>query len=133
MEQRGAFTFASPGGRWLLLDQPQADGAVPALGDEQTVLWALGKKLGDTLPYTDERGQTFTLRIVGVLASSILQGSLLISEQHFTARFPSTAGYRVFLIDAPEGRSAEVAGTLSRALQDRGDPTAASARPGSRK
>ena len=120
MEQRGAFRFVSPGGHWMLLDQPQPDGVVPAIGDEQTVMWALGKKLGDTLPYTDERGQTFDIRIVGVLGSSILQGSLLISEKQFIAHFPSTAGYRVFLVDAPAGRSADVAEALSRALQDRG-------------
>ena len=80
----------------------------------------MGKKLGDTLPYTDERGQTFMLRIVGVLAGSILQGNLLIAEQDFTARFPSTAGYREFLVDAPAQRSVDVAETLSQVLQDRG-------------
>ena len=138
LERRRAFTFAQaletgrparpPAGRfaaraghgWLLLQQPQPGGAVPAIGDEQTIAWALGKKLGDTLPYTDERGQTFMLRIVGVLAGSILQGNLLIAEQDFTARFPSTAGYREFLVDAPAQRSVDVAETLSQVLQDRG-------------
>lgn len=106
--------------RWLLLNQPQSDGAVPVIGDEQTIVWALGKKLGDTLPYTDEQGRTFTLRIVGVLASSMLQGSLLISEQNFVAHFPTTGGYRAFLVDASAARAAEVSVALSRALQDRG-------------
>jgi len=141
LEQRQAFSFAqtqTSGGlgpacptqnkvgrdgsslRWLLLNQPQPDGTVPAIGDEQTVVWGLGKKLGDTLPYTDDSGHTFTLRIVGVLANSILQGSLLISEEHFVELFPLSGGYRAFLMDAPSARAAEVAATLSRALQDRG-------------
>jgi len=126
LAKRGAFAFVGQASslptekgratkmvapQWELLDQP--GDAVPAIGDEATVRWALGKKLGDTLPYTDERGRTFQLRIVGVLANSILQGSLVISEKNFTERFPSASGYRVFLINAmPEG--------LARTLEDKG-------------
>jgi len=116
----GGHVADAAGRGWLALSQPQPDGAVPAIGDEQTVTWALGRKLGDTLPCTDERGRTFQLRIVGVLAGSILQGSLLIAERNFIARFPSTAGYRAFLIDAPADRAAAVAAALTEALQDRG-------------
>ena len=120
LERRKAFTFVSPGGNWGLLNQALPDGAVPAIGDEQTVKWALGKKLGDTLPYTDDRGRTFTIRLVGVLGNSILQGSLLLSEQQFIERFPDTGGYRMFLVDAPRERAAQVAEALSRGLQERG-------------
>ena len=60
------------------------------------------------------------IRIVGVVANSILQGSLLVSEQQFVERFPYTGGYRAFLIDAPKGRAGQVAEVLSRALQERG-------------
>ena len=102
-----------PSRRWELLSELQTDGTVPAIGDEATVKWALGKKLGDTLPYTDERGRTFQLRIVGMLANSILQGSLVISAKHFTEKFPSASGYRVFLMDSmTEG--------LARSLEDKG-------------
>ncbi|TAN36005.1 MAG: ABC transporter permease [Verrucomicrobia bacterium] len=115
-----AFSFTDKSGHWALLNEHTPDETVPAMGDEQTVVWGLGKKLGDTLPYTDERGRTFTLRIVGVLANSVLQGSLLISAENFVAHFPATGGYRMFLIDAPPARAAEVSTALSRALQDRG-------------
>ena len=54
-ERRRAFA-----GEWRLLDQPQADGAVPAIGDEATVRWALGKKVGDTIAYVDERGNSLS-------------------------------------------------------------------------
>ena len=94
LAQRGAF-----GGQWELLNQPLPNGAVPAIGDEATVTWALGKKIGDTLAYTDGRGQTFQIWIVGVIPNSILQGSLIIAEKNFIAKFPSSGGYRVFLID----------------------------------
>ena len=115
LQQRGAFAA-----KWGLLDQPQADGAVPAIGDEATVRWALGKKAGDTLAYVDERGNTFQLRIVAVIRNSILQGSLIISERNFIERFPSVSGYRVLLVDAAPENSAAVADQLSGALRDRG-------------
>ncbi|MGA7882041.1 MAG: FtsX-like permease family protein, partial [Terrimicrobiaceae bacterium] len=115
LQQRGAFAA-----KWRLLDQPQADGAVPAIGDEATVRWALGKKAGDTLAYVDERGNTFQLRIVAIIRNSILQGSLIISERNFIERFASVAGHRILLVDAAPENSAAVADQLSRALRDRG-------------
>ena len=115
LQERRAFA-----GEWGLLDQPQADGAVPAIGDEATVRWALGKKVGDTLAYVDDRGNTFQLRIVSMMRNSVLQGSLIISERNFVARFPSVAGRRVLLVDAPPEESAGVADLLSRALRARG-------------
>ena len=108
------------GGEWSLLNRRTADGAVPVIGDEQTVTWALGRKLGDSLPAVDDRGQTFMLRIVAVMPSSILQGSLVMAERNFTWKFPSTAGFRIFLVTAPHDRVAAVSEELSRGLQNRG-------------
>ena len=114
-ERRGAF-----GGDWSLLNQHTPEGAVPVIGDEQTVTWALGRKLGDTLPVTDERGQIFQIRIVAVLPASILQGGLVMAEKNFVEKFPSASGYRIFLVDAPHDRAAAVAEELSRGLRNRG-------------
>jgi putative ABC transport system permease protein len=80
----------------------------------------MGKAIGDTIDYTDEQGRAFKLRLVGAVANSILQGSLLIDEAEFTRRFPGESGYRMFLIDAPSNSVAQVSATLSRALQDAG-------------
>ena len=126
LANRNAFTFAKILAEtekpWLLLkreswsssfslsgDSPPADklklelqrDAIPAIGDAASIQWALGKKIGDVIPYTDERGNKFNVRIVGAVANSILQGSLIIDEAEFVKRFPSTSGYRMFLIDAP--------------------------------
>ena len=114
-ERRRAF-----GGDWSLLDQPAPDGAVPVIGDEQTVTWALGRKLGGTVPAVDEHGQAFPLRIVAVLPGSILQGGLVMAEKNFVEKFPSAAGYRIFLVDAPNEQSGAVAEELSRGLRNRG-------------
>jgi ABC-type antimicrobial peptide transport system permease subunit len=78
------------------------------------------KKVGDTIDYVDERGQTFQVRIVGAVANSILQGQLIIDEAEFVKRFPGEPGYRTFLIAAPPNRVTELSATLSRAMQDVG-------------
>jgi len=93
---------------------------IPAIGDQASILWALGKKIGDTIPFTDERGRVFRLRLVGALANSILQGNLVIAEDEFVKRFPSATGYRMFLLDAPSNRVDEVSAELTRGLQDLG-------------
>jgi ABC-type antimicrobial peptide transport system permease subunit len=93
---------------------------IPAIGDANSIEWALGKKVGDTIDYTDEQGRTFKLRLVAAVANSILQGSLLIDEAEFVKRFPGESGYRMFLIDAPSNAVSQVSATLSRALQDVG-------------
>ena len=93
---------------------------LPAIGDANSIQWSLGKAIGDTIDYTDEQGRAFKLRLVGAVANSILQGSLLIDEAEFTKRFPGESGYRMFLIDAPSNSVAQVSATLSRALQDAG-------------
>lgn len=136
---RGAFTFHSllkgvtVTNGWLALSSSTAVGAfeegvpvVPAVGDANSIQWALKRKLGDTLDYTDERGQPFRVKLVGAVANSILQGNLLIDETEFARRFPSESGRRVFLIDAtranpPVGSATDpVAAELSRGLQDNG-------------
>jgi putative ABC transport system permease protein len=93
---------------------------IPAIGDANSLEWALGKKLGDTLDYTDSRGRAFRLRLVGAVANSVLQGSLVIDETAFLQKFPDESGYRMFLLDAPRGAAARVAATLTRALEDLG-------------
>lgn len=103
---------------WSLLKQ--GNGAVAAIGDANSIKWAMGKKVGDTLDYTDEQGRVFPIRIVAAAANSILQGQLLIDEAQFVKRFPGESGYRMFLIDTPSNAVTEVSATLARALQDAG-------------
>lgn len=125
LASRKAFSFATvaEGAKgenpWLLLKGASPD-EIPAIGDNASITWAMRKKVGDTLEYTDERGNRFKVRIVGSVANSILQGSLLIDEEAFTRKFPSEAGYRMFLIDAPSKEVSAVSETLSRALRDAG-------------
>ena len=123
LAERGAFTFAStstPGRGWELLDDDLDDGAIPAIGDAISLQWQLHKSVGDTIDYTDERGRSFSVRIVGAIADSILQGNLLIAERRFEELFPTDGGYRRFLLDVPPARTGDVEVVLSRALSDIG-------------
>lgn len=141
LAQRKAFTFASildgsvQADPWLTLKQgefypkdgePLAPDEIAAIGDAASIQWALGKKLGDTIEYTDERGQTFKVRLVAGVANSILQGNLIIDEAEFVKHFPGESGHRMFLFDVPSNPDASTGGLkktsadLSRALQDVG-------------
>jgi ABC-type antimicrobial peptide transport system permease subunit len=125
---RHAFTFTALEDKsraqnpWTALqhrDKSHPD-EIPAVGDEASIQWALGKKIGDTVDYVDEHGNPFKVRLVGAVANSILQGSLLIDESAFVSRYPGESGYRMFLVDAPSNNVTQVAKLLTRALQDRG-------------
>jgi len=118
--RRGAFEFVGGHGNWAMLDGPLGDGIVPAVGDENTIKWSLRKAVGDHLDYFDEAGRPIKVKLVGMLASCVLQGNLVISDANFRKHFPSQAGYRYFLIDCPAEKQAEVSRELSRQLSDVG-------------
>jgi ABC-type antimicrobial peptide transport system permease subunit len=58
--------------------------------------------------------------LVGLVANSVLQGRLVVSEENFIALFPGAGGYRTFLVDAPPDRAAAVSDALTRRLRNRG-------------
>ncbi len=126
LHKRGAFSFSSvtegadEQDAWELLNRNLGEDVVPAIGDYATVVWALGKSLGDEIEYTDEKGRQFRLRLVGLLNNTILQGSLIVSEQEFVRRFPSDEGYRMFLIDADKSRIEVLSDRLTLRLADFG-------------
>ena len=128
LAERGSFNFMktiegvddrSP---WeLLAEGEDKDGVVPGLIDLNTAMYALGKKLGDVVAYEDGRGEAFNVRLVGFVANSVLQGSVLISEKTFIEKFPDAGGFKIFLLDAPSAAEGErTVKTLSRMLEDRG-------------
>lgn len=125
-DERGAFMFVEslngePSAfRWEQLNDTLEDGAIPAVIDQATMLWALGKKLGDQLHYTNENGKQIDLVLVGAIANSVFQGGIIIAENHFIENFPSSSGYSLVLIDTPVDQMDSVSESLSFALQDYG-------------
>lgn len=105
---------------WAMLPSDVGDGKVPAIGDQATVVWGLGRKVGDVIEYRDHRGRAFDVRIVGIIANSMLQGSLIVDRAVLERKYPNVAGYGVLLIDAPPDRVTQVSKQLTAALADRG-------------
>jgi putative ABC transport system permease protein len=104
---------------WRLLDASTGDDrTIPAIADKPTAMWGLGLAIGDTLSYADERGRPFKVKLVGLLESSVLQGNLIIHADAFTRLYPSTSGYRLFLIDTDSPTA--VSQHLTRRYADRG-------------
>ncbi|MCB1276209.1 ABC transporter permease [Prosthecobacter sp.] len=114
-QMTGTFAFAS--GSWEKLADTSF---IPAIADQATAMWGLGKGVGDTLDYQDSSGNTFQVKIVGLLAGSVLQGKMIISEQAFLSKYPDAAGYRFFLIDAKPDQASEISAHLTRQLEQRG-------------
>ena len=96
----GRFSFTESSGEkknpWLLLDQPQADGSIPAVADANSITYILHKNLGDTIDVNGVK-----LKLVAALDDSIFQSEVIVSEKNFTRAFPEVQGFRYFLIDGP--------------------------------
>ena len=85
---------------------------IPAIGDVNSIQWALHKKVGDVLDYPAEDGRMINLRLVGAVENSILQGSLLIDEEQFRRYFPNESGYRMLLIESQGSQTGSLAAVL---------------------
>lgn len=134
MAAKNPFTFQlielndSSKSPWTILAENSGEDIIPAVGDYATVYWGLGKKLGDILDYTDEKGRSVKLQIAGILKESVLQGRLLISEDNFVRLFPSVDGYSIFLIDADAKDLHLQAKELNKRYRDVGMETVPTAR-----
>ena len=104
---------------WLLLTRPEADGAIPVIGDANSMTYVLHKQIGDDIVI--RRGdRDIRLRLVAALRDSVFQGELLMSQANFITLFPDQQGYRVMLAEAPAEQASAVAARLDDALADMG-------------
>ena len=94
MENR--FNFVE--GNWSILNEPNDPNILPAVVDQNTLLWSLKKKVGDRVSYSDSQGQEFEVELTAVIKGSFLQGGLYISEENWVKKYPNQGGYREFWI-----------------------------------
>ena len=87
---------------WARLNEDLPEGVIPAVGDENTVMWGLGlyAGVGSKITIKDEKGRDVKLQIVALLKNSTLQGSLIVNRTNFDKLYPAETGYQVFLLDA---------------------------------
>jgi hypothetical protein len=115
--ERGGFAFgrtlaSTPEERtnpWLLLGKAFPDGAVPVVGDQNSMTYVLHLGVGEDFLLPREGREPLRLRLVGVLRDSVFQSEFLMGEANFLRHFPEAEGFRYFLV---ETRRAEEAGAL---------------------
>ena len=111
---------------WNILEsQPGQDtngrDVVPIVLDKNTATYSLHLSgIGARMTIRDGFDQEVTLEVVGLLAGSVLQGDVLMSEANFLRLFPDVAGRRLFLIRCGEQPVDEVAQLLQGRLEDYG-------------
>ena len=115
---KNRFSFAE--GNWNSLNEVLEGNTVPALVDQNTMMWALKMGLGDRLQYTDGEGRPFEIQLVGALKGSMLQGALFISEENFLSKFKQQGGYRSFMISGKIDGARRLAKHLEDRLQQHG-------------
>lgn len=121
-----SFTALSEDGErpWRLLDlqiEKTDIPVIPGVIDQNTATYALQIGLGDRVNYETVSGDSFQVEIVGFLDTSILQGSIVISESEFIRFFPDAGGYQFFLMDGGLEETLEPAAAhLTRMFGDRG-------------
>ncbi len=119
-DNRFTFQNSTEENPWLLLDRQLEDGAVPVIGDANSLTYVLHLKVGDEMT-VDHANGPLKLRIVAALSDSIFQSELLMSEKNFLRLFPEEEGYRMFLVDVPnKQQAAEVSTLLEERLSDFG-------------
>jgi putative ABC transport system permease protein len=112
---------------WLLLQKQFPDGAIPVIGDANSLTYVLHLKLGQDWILPREGAAPLRLRIVAALADSLFQRELLMSELNFKRYFPEVEGYRFFLIELDEALAAEASQRLEERLADYGFDVVAAA------
>ncbi len=105
---------------WLLLESGFQDGAIPAIGDANTIQYILHLSMGQEITVRGNNGAPVRLRLVAALRNSILQGELVISEANFLRAFPEQEGYRFFLLNAPAHSAAALVQPLMERTADWG-------------
>ncbi len=105
---------------WELLSSECPANCIPAISDQTVITWGLGKSIGDSIAYSNEKGDTIYLVLVAGLANSVFQGNLIISDRNFTTQFPSISGSSVMLADIETSQSEELKENLENAFRNYG-------------
>jgi putative ABC transport system permease protein len=102
---------------WRLLRRTFDDGAVPVIADATSLQYVLHESVGDTMSIDIGAARPLTLRFVGALQDSVLQGQLVMGDEQFVKLFPGQQGFRYFLIDAPGVSTTPQAAALAEVVE----------------
>jgi ABC-type lipoprotein release transport system permease subunit len=124
--ERGGFRFGATlastaeekANPWLLLERALPDGAVPVIGDANSMAYVLHLGLGEDFLLPREGETPLRLRLVGMLRDSIFQSELLMGEESFLRHFPEVSGFRYFLVETEASDIEKASAMLERRLED---------------
>jgi ABC-type antimicrobial peptide transport system permease subunit len=133
-ERPGATTFAwaasaaeterGMANPWQLLQDSGAGSreAIPVVLDKNTAMYSLHLYGGVGEEFELDYGPSgrVRFRVVGLLANSVLQGSLMVGESQLLRRFPHISGYRYLCIVCPAEKQDEVRRALEELYGDQG-------------
>ena len=105
---------------WLILERTEPDGAIPVIGDANSMTYVLHLGLGDDFELERGGKEPLRLRLVGMLRDSVFQGELLMSERNFLREFPDEEGFRLFLLEVSSEQTDRVTEALEQRLADFG-------------
>ena len=94
-----------------------------ALVDETVLLWGMAKQVGDTLHYTDSRGNPADIVICGTLPNTVFQGNIVMDRTVFGKFWPQNTGSEVFLLKSPVQNDAAIAAAALNEYGIRVTPT----------
>ncbi|MBI3209813.1 MAG: FtsX-like permease family protein [Candidatus Solibacter usitatus] len=95
-------------------------GEIPAFVDANSLQYVLHKKAGDAIVVDGSHGKPVTLRIQATIKDSIFQSEILIREKDFLKAFPAEQGFRMFLVQSPLQKTAEITTLMEDRLKDSG-------------
>lgn len=103
---------------WMLLEEPDPDGAIPIIADQETAAYILKWTLGTVRNITDQSGAQRDLRLVATLRHSVFQSELLVGESDFRRLFPAQSGFGTVLIQASAQDERELRRRLATELDE---------------
>ncbi len=106
---------------WHLLDEDRGE-AIPVVLDKNTAMYSLHLYggVGERFQIDYGPAETVEFEVVGLLANSVLQGSLIVSEERLLQQFPRIGGYRFFLIDCQSSDCERVRQLFEDTYSDQG-------------
>lgn len=122
---RFGWVGASEANPWDALQNPAQgtrEDPIPMVLDQNTAMWALQMYggIGEVKAFEYTFGDPQYFQVVGLIAGSVLQGSLLVGESNFEDAFPEISGYEYYLVSANGIDVETVAGILENRLGDVG-------------
>lgn len=117
--ERGGFRFVgmSQSNPWTVLNVKPESGAVPVLGDMNTLMYSLHKGVGVKLGVPNDQETQHQLQIAGMFDGAVFQGVLVASEERFLEVFPEQVGFQYFLIEVAPEHAAKLSTLLETRLE----------------